>query len=432
MMELADRPGLAEHLQAMLTGAEASGYQIGVLLLDVDQLTLIHDGIGQTAAEELLGQLAGRLRAEVRKADVVARFGNGEFALICCDITEPEASGLAERIIHALRRPFELADREILATVSIGIVLSRLSDTAEELLQHADMARRRSKAQHRGGAALFDERMESTVLDRLDLESDLARAVERGEFQIHYQPVMELATGRPAGVEALLRWNRPGHGLISPDIFIPIAEETGLIMPLGEWVLNAALTQARMWQEEEPQARDLRVSVNVSALQLQDRRLIDRVRATIDSAGMDAGSVELEITESGLMNDVEHSIRTLSRLRELGVGISVDDFGTGYSSLSYLNRLPATALKIDQSFIARLSEDADGPGTHLVKAIISMASALDLDVVAEGVETAHQYAVLSTMGARLGQGYFWSKALPAADTLSWLRAKYHSSPTVQQ
>ncbi len=423
---LTDRSGLVKHLEQLLEEAQSAEYRIGVFALGVDQLALINDQIGQIATEDLLEQLAERFRTEVRKTDIVARFAGDEFVLVCRDIAEPEAGGLAERIIHALRKPFELPGREILATVSIGIALSRPGESADELLQHAGLAMRSSKARHRGGAIFFDDRMESTALDRLDIESDLARAVERGELHVHYQPVIELATGRPVGVEALLRWKRPGYGPVSPDVFIPIAEETGLIIPMGEWVLTNALKQVRLWQEV-PEIKDLQISVNLSAVQLQDRRLLDRVQTAIAAAGISAGTVELEITESGLMHDVDHSIETLSGLRELGVGLSIDDFGTGYSSLSYLNRLPITALKIDQSFVARLSDKADGRGAHLVKAIVSMASALDLDVVAEGVETAEQRTQLAEMGARLGQGFYWSKARPAAKMLPWLQAHYASS-----
>jgi predicted signal transduction protein with EAL and GGDEF domain len=374
--------------------------------------------MGHAAGDSLLAQLADRLHHQVRREDTVARFAGDEFVIVCQDLTPADADQLADRIRAIVQAPFELMQREVFVGTSVGIACYRDGATAESLLHDADAAMYRAKEGGRRAAVLFDGRMHQEAEARLDLEAELNRAVERGELRIHYQPILDIKSRRPAGFEALLRWQHPRYGLLAPDRFIPLAEETGLIVPIGSWVLGEALRQAGNWRHTIPGAAGWRIAVNLSARQLQDPGLYAGVAEAIAASGVAPAAVELEITESVLMKDVDRSLETLTRLRGLGVGLAVDDFGTGYSSLGYLRRFPVTTLKIDRSFIDGLDGTDAGAG-NIVEWITGLADALRLNVVAEGVETPAQLHELDRLNAQLAQGFLWAEPLPAAEVAGW-------------
>lgn len=415
---LANRALLTESIENALALGALRGTRVGLLFLDVDRFKVINDGLGHAAGDSLLVQLAARLQKAVRPGDTLARFAGDEFVIVCSDMTEENATQLARRIRIAVQRPFELLEREVFVDVSIGIAISDVDDTPGSLLRNSDAAMYRAKGTGRKKEVLFDEAMHRRAELRLAVESELPRAIERGQLEIHYQPVMDVAGGDPIGFEALLRWQHPEHGLIGPDSFIPVAEETGQIVPIGLWVLHQALKQAQLWKSEVPGAANWRISVNLSARQLQDPGLPAAVAEAIRATGIDAAALVLEITESVLMGDADQSLRTLTKLRSLGIGIAIDDFGTGYSSLSYLRRFPVTSLKIDRSFTEGLG-GSDAHAGPIVEAIAAMGRALGLRVVAEGVETVEQLRELSRMEVQFAQGYLWSPAIPAHQVPEW-------------
>lgn len=418
---LANRALLTESIDRALSHCALRGTRVGLLFLDVDRFKVINDGLGHAAGDSLLVQLAARLQHAVRPDDTLARFAGDEFVIVCTDLTEESATQLARRIRTAVQLPFELLEREVFVDVSIGIAISDADDTPGSLLRNSDAAMYRAKGSGRKKAVLFDEAMHRRAELRLAVESELPRAIERDQLKIHYQPVVDVAGGEPIGFEALLRWQHPEHGLIGPDSFIPVAEETGQIVPIGLWVLNQTLKQAQLWKSEVPGAANWRISVNLSARQLQDPGLPAAVAEAIRTAGIDAAALVLEITESVLMGDADQSLRTLTKLRGLGIGIAIDDFGTGYSSLSYLRRFPVTSLKIDRSFTEGLG-GSDAHAGPIVEAITAMGRALGLRVVAEGVETVEQLRELSLMEVQFAQGYLWSPALPADEVPGWFAA----------
>ena len=425
---LANRALLAESIEQAIAKCGERGTQVGVLFLDVDRFKVINDGLGHAAGDSLLVQLASRLLEAVRPEDTLARFAGDEFVIVCTDMSEDTAQKLACRIRSAVQAPFVLLEREVFVDVSIGIAISSDGDTPESLLHNSDAAMYRAKVSGRSKAIVFDEAMHRRAELRLVVESELPRAIERDQLRVHYQPVMDVETGEPIGFEALLRWLHPEHGLIGPDSFIPVAEETGQIVPIGLWVLNEAIEQMQQWKANVAGAENWRISVNLSARQLQDPGLHAAVADAITTAGIEPVALVLEITESVLMDDADQSLRTLTRLRSLGIGIAVDDFGTGYSSLSYLKRFPVTSLKIDRSF----TEGLGGSDVHagpIVEAIAAMGRALGLRVVAEGVETSEQLSELSRMQVQFAQGYLWSPALPADRVPDWF-AKHRAHLSV--
>lgn len=426
---LANRALLTESIESALAHCALRGTRVGLLFLDVDRFKVINDGLGHAAGDSLLVQLAARLQDAVRPEDTLARFAGDEFVIVCSDMTEAHATQLARRIRTAVQRPFELLEREVFVDVSIGIAISEVDDTPGSLLRNSDAAMYRAKGSGRKKAVLFDEAMHRRAELRLAVESELPRAIERDQLKIHYQPVVDVAGGQPIGFEALLRWQHPVHGLIGPDSFIPVAEETGQIVPIGLWVLHQTLEQAQLWKSAVPGAANWRISVNLSARQLQDPGLPAAVAEAIRVTGIDAAALVLEITESVLMGDADQSLRTLTKLRSLGIGIAIDDFGTGYSSLSYLRRFPVTSLKIDRSFTEGLG-GADAHAGPIVEAIAAMGRALGLRVVAEGVETVAQLRELSRMEVQFAQGYLWSPALPADEVPGWFRT--HQAGTASQ
>jgi len=350
----------------------------------------------------------------VRPGDMIARFGGDEFAVLVDSIAGvAEATRVAERIHAELQGIFSVEGSEVFASVSIGIAVSTSGhETAEDLLRDADTAMYRAKSNGRGRYEVFDAAMRAHVMGLLELEGELRRAVERREFLLHYQPVVQLDTGMLQGFEALVRWQHPRRGLVGPDQFISVAEEAGLIIPLGHWVLGEACRQLAAWRADSPEAQELRVSVNISPRQFLDRELVKKVRATLNECRLPPDHLILEITEGVLMDVDGPGTGMLAELDALGVHLYIDDFGTGYSSLSYLHRFPVDALKIDRSFVAQLTQSG---GDALVRTILTLAHNLGIPAVAEGVETAEQLNLLRSLACPFAQGYYFSRPISAAD-----------------
>jgi diguanylate cyclase (GGDEF)-like protein len=404
--------------QALLRGSRHSR-PVAVLFVDLDNFKLVNDSLGHEAGDLLLQQVGERLRAAMRAEDTLARFGGDEFVVL---LEEPadaaEALGVADRLAGALRTPVELEGRPMVVEASIGVALSGPGrERPADLLRDADLALYRAKTAGKARSALFEPGLAAAAVRRLELENDLRRALERQEFCLYYQPIVELATGELAGWEALVRWQHPEQGLVPPGEFIPIAEETGLIVPIGEWVLQEACRQAREWQDQAGACRRV-MSVNLSGRQFQQPSLVDDVRHVLASAGLDPRALKLEITESVVMQDVAAASATLTALAALGVRIAIDDFGTGYSSLAYLKRFPIETLKIDRSFVSGIVQDPQDAA--IVRSVIALAKTLNLTVTAEGIETPGQQARLEELGCDLGQGYLFGRPLPASAVLDSL------------
>jgi len=385
-----------------------------ILFLDLDHFKLVNDSLGHHVGDELLAAAAPRLKQALRTSDTVARFGGDEFGILLEDIaSERDAIESAERIAAIFARPFVLSGSEHFVTTSIGIALARGGELADELIRDADAAMYRAKDRGRARYEVFDEAMRGRAIARLRVENDLRRALERGELRLEYQPVVSLKNFSIVGVEALLRWNHPDRGDVPPSEFIPIAEENGLIEPIGRWVLEQACRQGAEWYRSRPDAAPINISVNLSAVQVTRRSLPDLVRSVLRSTGLDPACLSLEITETVMVRDAEGLGEILGALKALGVRLVLDDFGTGYSSLSYLTRLPLDVLKVDRSFVDGLgSEPRD---TAITETIIAMSRALSLDVVAEGVETPEHVRELSRLGCGMAQGFHFSHAVPAPE-----------------
>ncbi len=385
-----------------------------ILFLDLDHFKLVNDSLGHHVGDELLTAAAPRLKQALRSSDTVARFGGDEFGILLEDIaSERDAIETAERIAAIFARPFVLSGSEHFVTTSIGIALARGGELADELIRDADAAMYRAKDRGRARYEVFDEGMRGRAIERLRVENDLRRALERGELRLEYQPVVSLRNFSIVGVEALVRWRHPERGEIPPSEFIPIAEENGLIEPIGRWVLERACRQAAQWYHARPDTAPLTISVNLSAVQVTRRSLPDVVGSVLRSTGLDPACLSLEITETVMVRDADGLGEVLKALKALGVRLVLDDFGTGYSSLSYLTRLPLDVLKVDRSFVDGLgSEPRD---TAITETIIAMSRALSLDVVAEGVETADHVSELSRLGCGLAQGFHFSRAVPAEE-----------------
>jgi diguanylate cyclase (GGDEF)-like protein len=390
--------------------AAPGGQPPTVLLLDLEEFTMVNDSLGHAAGDELLLGVASRLRALVRTSDVIARLGSDEFVLLVDGGSDETAAAVAARTIEVLGRPFVLQGKEVRTGVSVGIA-SGTGDPAE-LLRNADAALQAAKERGGPGFAFFEPAMQAAALTRLALRADLERALERGELVLHFQPTVDVETGRVGGVEALVRWAHPERGLVAPGTFVPLAEETGLIVPLGRWVLAEACRQVRAWHDLMPWRAPLRVSVNVSGRQLLDPALVDDVAAALDASGLDPHTLVLEITETVLAQNTEVAVERLRALRELGVRTAIDDFGTGYSSLRYLQQFPLDVLKIDRSFV----EDVDrgDHGSTFAQVIVDLARALGLETVAEGIERPSQLAVLRSLGCTTGQGFHFARPVPPA------------------
>ncbi len=418
---LANRNLLNDRIEQAIAWAKRNGHVMGVMLLDLDHFKLINDASGHGAGDALLKEVAHRLSACVRETDTVARLGGDEFVIILTDLPQPDDVDLiAEKILSTLSRPTEVAGRDIFVTASIGVSLyPRDGDHGEILLRYADMAMYRVKEHGRNSVRQFVPEMGSTAISRLDMEGALRRGLERGEFVLHYQPKIDLATQAVVGAEALIRWQHPQIGLIHPIEFIRLAEETGLILPLGEWVLAEACKQQVLWRQQG--MAPLKISINMSARQFRQDELTDRIAAVFASTGADPTQFIVELTESMVMHDVDSTLGSLRALKKLGLSLSLDDFGTGYSSLSYLRRFPIDELKIDRSFINDIHTNPDDAA--IAGAIIAMARSLGLSVVAEGVENKEQADLLTTLGCTQVQGYYYARPLTVSAFSARLRGE---------
>lgn len=382
---------------------------VAVLFVDLDHFKLVNDSLGHSVGDELLNAVAARLDSRMRAGDTLARFGGDEFVVLCDDLVGTDDVGaIAQDITNVLHDPFVVSgNTELTVRASIGIATSnRMATDAEVLMGEVDAAMYRAKKRGSGHTETFDEVMRGDASAQLRLETGLAKALDDDQLRVLYQPIVELVTGRVLGFEALVRWQHPERGLISPAEFIPVAEASGMIVPIGRWVLEEACRQAARWQDEHTLGTAPTIAVNLSPRQFSEPGLPEVVRSVVSDAGLDPAALHLEITESAMMENAEKTLETLSELKELGVAIHLDDFGTGYSSLSYLQRFPIDTLKIDRSFIAGLEDGADGKA--IVAAIINMALSLHVDVIAEGIEKPEQVETLLQLDCRLGQGYLYA------------------------
>jgi diguanylate cyclase (GGDEF)-like protein/PAS domain S-box-containing protein len=384
---------------------------VAVLFLDLDRFKIVNDSLGHEAGDQLLVMASERLKGCLRPEDTLARFGGDEFVVLVEDVKRPEqAIHVAERLIECLEDPFVLEGRELFVRASIGIAFGTArTQSAEDLLRDADTAMYRAKYE-RLDYALFDPALYERAVRRLQLENDLRRAVEREELVLYYQPIFEFGSQEVWGVEALVRWKHPERGLLGPTEFIALAEETGLIGPIGRWVLNEACRRTKGWQQSYPRSASLRVIVNFSATQLHHPGGEETIREALASSGLGTESLSLDVTESTFIDAVKGDALILERIENLGVGICVDDFGTGYSSLSYLKRLPADVLKIDKSFVKGIGEDDED--TAIARMVVELAHTLGMKVIAEGVETKEQVALLEEMGCDMAQGFHFERPLP--------------------
>jgi diguanylate cyclase (GGDEF)-like protein/PAS domain S-box-containing protein len=408
-----DRLGLA------VAQAHRLGQRLAVLFLDLDRLKVINDSLGHSVGDLLIGQVARRLQESVREGDTVARLGGDEFTLLLPGVHQAlDAAKTAEKILAALRVPFQVEGRELFVTASVGISLyPDDGGDPETLIKNADTAMYRAKDQGRDALQLYAPVMNATALERLALENSLRKALAQDELTVFYQPIVDLGTGQVSSVEALLRWRHPQLGLVAPGEFVPLAEVTGLIVPMGPWVLRQACRQARAWHDRG--LARVSVAVNLSARQIQQPDLVEQVTAALEESGLAARFLALEITESNAMQNAETTASALRALKAIGVRISIDDFGVGHSSLSYLRRLPIDTLKLDQSFVREIGSDPDQAA--IVTAVMAMAHTLKLEVVAEGVETEEQLGFLAARGCDLIQGFLVSPALPASECEERLR-----------
>ena len=387
---------------------------IAVLFLGLDSFKAINDSFGHRLGDQLLVATTARLKACLQPTDQLARVGGDEFAVLRHHVQDPdEVTYLADQLQRQVTLPLTLNEQEVFSTASVGIVLGR-SDAdyePEDILRDAHTAMHRAKASGKARHEVFVTGMRVQVMTRLQLETDLRRAIERQEFRLHYQPLVSLDTGKIAGFEALVRWQHPERGLVPPNDFIPVAEETDLIIPMGQWITHEACRQMQHWQAKFPREQPLLVSVNLSGKQFSQPDLVERIEQTLQETGLDGHSLKLEITESMAMTDVESTIALLHRLKALHLQLSIDDFGTGYSSLSYLHRFPTDTIKVDRSFVSRMGDESED--AQIVQTIIVLGHNLGMDIVAEGVETAEQLASLRELKCEYGQGFFFSKPLVA-------------------
>jgi diguanylate cyclase (GGDEF)-like protein/PAS domain S-box-containing protein len=418
---LPNRSLLLDRIEVALARSARAGKSVAVLFLDLDRFKLINDSRGHAAGDIVLQAVAERLRAAVRPSDTVGRLGGDEFVVVCEDaVAVWEATVLGERLIRTLEEAFPVEGGEVFVTVSVGIAIAEQPVAADELLRDADVAMYQAKQRGRARCEFFDEAMRTEAALRLETATALHRALERNEFETYYQPMIDLDSGLIVGVEALVRWNHPEQGLVSPATFIPLAEEQGLIVPIGASVLDEACRQWARWCSEFPDREPLVINVNISARQLHSPDFVESIRAVLLAYDVDPGALCLELTESVLIEDVEAQRHTLAALREMGVALAIDDFGTGYSSLRYLKRFPVNGIKIDQIFVAGLGGDAFD--SAIIQSVIELAHAVGLHVTAEGVETLDQLLRLRALGCDFAQGYYFAGPQPAADLgalLNW-------------
>lgn len=413
LTSLPNRNLFLDRLEHALSVAARRQTPIAVLFLDLDQFKVVNDSLGHAAGDELLAAVAPRIEQALRPVDTVARFGGDEFAVLAEDVgNERVATRIAERIAEVLSRPFILRGREHFVSASVGIAIGGGNEAPEALIRDADSALYRAKERGRGGYEIFDEVMRSRVVEHMQIENDLRRAIQRQELELHYQPVIKLSDGSILAMEALLRWNHPDRGMLGPLAFIPVAEESRLIVPIGRWVIEQACRQAAAWQQLHPDSAPVSVAVNLSARQIADPDLLSHIEGSVRANRIDPSSLWLELTETTLLDDTSFVERTLESLKGLGVRLVLDDFGVGFSSLGYLKRLPLSMIKLDRSFVENLTE-----GSHdaaIVRAVTEMANTIGIGVVAEGVETDEQVRMASTLGCGFAQGFHFSEPVPAA------------------
>jgi diguanylate cyclase (GGDEF)-like protein/PAS domain S-box-containing protein len=418
LTNLANRRLFGNRLEHAIQHAARSGTRAALLYLDLDQFKRVNDTLGHEAGDELLCEVARRLTESVRQEDTVARPGGDEFTILLYDINVPSDAGtVAEKILEQMRRPITISGHQLVVTTSIGItIIPDDSVEANVLTKNADLAMYRAKERGRNNYQYFSEEMNTVAQTKLKTENELRQALEHSQFELFYQPKVDIRDNRIVGVEALIRWHHPERGLLTPDQFIAVAEETGAIVGIGAWVIRRACLAA-----QELSARNgarLQVGVNISPRQFRDPNLIRTVRRCIREAQIDPAQLELEITETMLMEDAEAARFTIERLSELGVRLAIDDFGTGYSSLNYLKRFPIDTVKIDRSFVMEIPASSDDMA--ITTAVIAMAHRLDLEVVAEGIETLEQLKFLADQQCEYGQGYLFSKPVPLAEVAKLL------------
>ncbi len=420
---LANRALFLDRVTHALALARRHSRTIAVIFLDLDNFKGVNDSLGHAQGDMLLNHTSERMQTAVRTADTIARFGGDEFAILIEDATDDGAAmTVVERVLELMRHPFHLDGKEVYASASIGLAVADAEHSASDLLRNADMAMYIAKQSGKGRFCRYEPRMHTEALDRLELEADLRHAIDREELILRYQPIVLLQTGEIAGVEALVRWNHPTRGMLTPLQFIPLAEETGLIVPLGRWVVREACRQAVGWQPLRAASNPLTLTINISGHQLQGENVVEDVRRALSDSGLDPRHLVLEITESVLMQQSETILERLRALKELGVRLAIDDFGTGYSSLGYLQRFPIDILKIDKSFV-----DDVGRGSRnsaLARAVIALGDTLQLQTIAEGIEYKTQLNGLQDLGCELGQGFFFDKAIPPVELEQALQNAY--------
>lgn len=429
LTNLPNRRMFTERLHQSLEAARRNNSLMGVLFIDIDNFKRINDSFGHTVGDRLLRSVAGQLLTCLRRSDAVARdqedevrvarLGGDEFTVLLGRINQAEdAARVARRIIDAIAVPFLIGTEEVVVTPSIGIaVFPYDGDSVEELIRNADTAMFNAKERGRNNYEFYTHSMSATLFERLAMENALHKALSDSEFEVYYQPKINLLTREVVGMETLLRWRHPDKGIITPNEFILAAEDTGLIVPIGEWALRSACLQLRKWVDAG--LAPMRISVNLSACQFRQSLFCQMIELSLEEAGIPPGWLELELTESIIMDDIQNSSQVLRVLKQMGVQVSLDDFGTGYSSLSLLKRLPIATLKIDNSFVRNISTDVDDAA--IVEAVITLAHSLRLSVIAEGVETHNQLEFLSVRQCDEAQGYYFTCALPAPEMEQWLR-----------
>ena len=413
---LPNRELFMDRLEMALRRAERGRHHVAVIFLDLDRFKLINDSLGHDVGDQVLAAVADRLSGATRVSDTLARFGGDEFTILCDDVgDDADCLEVAQRLVVSMGLPLALQAGEVFVSLSVGIAVSRVGESGAVLLRNADIAMYRAKEKGPSRIEIYREDDEATVVSRLRTSNELHRALERDELELHYQPFVDLHTETLVGMEALVRWQHPTRGLLLPQEFISLAEDGGLILPLGHWVLNEACRQLAAWTALRAEAGEtselLNISVNVSAVQLADPGFPRQVAACIEESGIDPDHLWLEITESTLMRDADEAVVTLGALRDLGLHVEIDDFGTGYSSLSYLQRFPVESLKIDRSFVESLDQRSDSAA--IVRAIIGLGDSLGLPIIAEGVERRSQVTRLRSLGCHLAQGFLYGRPLPA-------------------
>lgn len=416
LTNLANRTLMMDRISAAIELVQSGeSYRYAVLFIDLDRFKVINDSLGHLVGDRLLMIIAQQLTTYLRAEDTIARFGGDEFVILLDDINSPHnAIQIAERILSDCQTPLVLDGYQLFIGMSIGVVVDTTHYTdASDLIRDADISMYRAKAKGKNLYQVFDAQMHTQALRRLTLESDLRKAIEREEFQVYYQPIMDVSQNQLVGFEALIRWLHPTRGFVSPSEFVPVAEETGLVAIIDQWVSHTACQQLATWQQRFPLCQTLKISLNLSAQDLQNPHLLEEIDDLVQTSGLSSQHITLEITESMLIEDVGQTIDLLTHLKSRHLQISIDDFGTGYSSLNYLHRLPADTLKIDQTFVSQMCDDRRN--YQVVDTIITLGRQLGMAVVAEGVETIDQLRHLQQLGCQFAQGYWFARPMPAAE-----------------